>query len=250
MKKTILALTALSLGIVFTACQSEKAQTTEERLSNLYGWKGEALPKPVPNPDETVSVTEKETVTEVADGKDAGIVSTVDVSDTIAAGDAKADGKDSVKAGKSDSKETAAVKVPLPVPVSGCELSGETKTYVVKQGESLWTIAAREYKSGSRWDIIYKANKELLKDRPNTIRPGMKLVIPLLKQKEAGKCGVKAPAVKTEPAKAAVPVSAPAAPAEPASLPPVPAAPAAPAKEPVPAVTAPAKEAAPAPAVK
>ncbi len=192
MKKTILVLTVLSLAAVFTACRSNGEQTTEERLRSIYGWKGESLP--APNPDQTeVAVTETVSVEEVSKEKDAGIVSTVTVTETVTSDVAKADEKKPDKADKSEAesgpvkKDNAPVKAPSIAETKSekkaCELSGETKTYIVKQGESLWAIAAKEYNSGYKWGIIYRANKELLKDKPDSIRPGMKLVIPLLKQK-------------------------------------------------------------------
>ena len=236
MKKTILVLTALSLAAAFTACRSNGEQTTEERLRSIYGWKGEALPAPAPNPAPTeVSITEKATVEEISTGKDAGIVSTVDVTETITTDIAKADEKKTDKAGDAGKsapqpvkKDDASVKAPSiqknESEKKECELSGETKTYIVKQGESLWTIAAKEYQSGYKWVLIYRANKELLKGKPDSIRPGMKLVIPLLKTKNAA-APAKVPAAQTE--------SVPAV--KPAPLPAVPAPPAEPAKKTVPA---------------
>ena len=50
MKKLILALTALSLAGLFTACQSAKEETVEDRLRDEYGWKGTAPPKAAPDP--------------------------------------------------------------------------------------------------------------------------------------------------------------------------------------------------------
>lgn len=267
MKKTILVLTALSLAAAFTACRSNGEQTTEERLRSIYGWKGEALPAPAPNPAPTeVSITEKATVEEISTGKDAGIVSTVDVTETITTDIAKADEKKTDKAGDAGKsapqpvkKDDASVKAPSiqknESEKKECELSGETKTYIVKQGESLWTIAAKEYQSGYKWVLIYRANKELLKGKPDSIHPGMKLVIPLLKTKNAA-APAKVPAAQTEsvptvkpapqplPAAqtpAAAPAKVPAAQTEsvpavkPAPLPAVPAPPAEPAKKTVPA---------------
>ena len=51
--------------------------------------------------------------------------------------------------------------------------------YVVKPGESLWTIAAKPeiYGKPTRWRRIFDANRDLLKS-PNHVRPGMTLKIP------------------------------------------------------------------------
>ena len=218
MKKTILALTALSLAAAFTACQSDREQTTEERLRSIYGWKGESLPAPAPNPEQTeISVTEKTAVEENVPGKDAGIVSTIEITETIPSDAAKADGKTPVKAGSANSetasvkKDDASVKAPsIPKMESEkkeYELSGETKTYIVKPGDSLWSIAGKEYKSGYKWGILYRANKDLLKGKPDSIRPGMKLTIPILKQKTSVVSEEKTSAAANVPSQQAEPVS-------------------------------------------
>ncbi len=54
----------------------------------------------------------------------------------------------------------------------------QPKTYVVKKGDSLWSIAKRIYGDGSKWRKIYEANKKVIGKNPNTIFPGQKLVIP------------------------------------------------------------------------
>jgi len=54
--------------------------------------------------------------------------------------------------------------------------------YVVKDGDSLSTIAKALYHDGTAWEIIFDANKELLNGKPNFLKPGMKLVIPAVKK--------------------------------------------------------------------
>lgn len=50
-------------------------------------------------------------------------------------------------------------------------------TYVVKTGDSLWSIAKKYYGDGSKYTKIYNANKNIIKN-PSLIYPGQKLVIP------------------------------------------------------------------------
>ena len=61
-------------------------------------------------------------------------------------------------------------------PIDG---SAPVETYVVKKGDTLWTIAARSdvLGDGSKWRRIYDANRDQLKD-PDRLRAGMTLRIP------------------------------------------------------------------------
>ena len=61
--------------------------------------------------------------------------------------------------------------------------SGKTSTeYIVKDGDSLSVIAKALYHDGTAWEIIFDANKETLNGKPNFLKPGMKLVIPAVKE--------------------------------------------------------------------
>jgi nucleoid-associated protein YgaU len=55
--------------------------------------------------------------------------------------------------------------------------STATKIYEVKPGDSLSKIAKHEYGDANKWQQIFGANKDQLKD-PNKIYPGQKLKIP------------------------------------------------------------------------
>jgi nucleoid-associated protein YgaU len=67
---------------------------------------------------------------------------------------------------------------PRPEGTSGTvEAPARTRTYVVKEGDSLSKIAKREYGDAQQWAKIYDANRELIKD-PDLIQPGWTLTIP------------------------------------------------------------------------
>ena len=51
-----------------------------------------------------------------------------------------------------------------------------TKRWVVTQGDSLWSIAAKEYGTPGDWRLIAEANKI---DNPRTLTPGEELIVPL-----------------------------------------------------------------------
>ena len=70
---------------------------------------------------------------------------------------------DSTEAAESDMEETAAAV--------------ETRTHKVVSGDSLWNIAQDQYGDGSKWNVIYEANKEEISD-PGLIFPGQELKIP------------------------------------------------------------------------
>ena len=61
-------------------------------------------------------------------------------------------------------------------PGRGAEAVG---TYVVKRGDTLWTIAADPavYGDATKWRRLYDANRDLLKS-PDRVRPGMRLRVP------------------------------------------------------------------------
>ncbi|MCK5579152.1 MAG: LysM peptidoglycan-binding domain-containing protein [Planctomycetes bacterium] len=51
------------------------------------------------------------------------------------------------------------------------------KTHKVRRGETLWVIAKKHYGNGSKYLLIYEANRAKLKS-PKLIKPGQVLVIP------------------------------------------------------------------------
>lgn len=57
--------------------------------------------------------------------------------------------------------------------------TSKAKTYTVKKGDCLWKIARKFYGDGSKYTVIYKANKKKIKNA-NLIYAGQKLTIPAL----------------------------------------------------------------------
>ena len=52
------------------------------------------------------------------------------------------------------------------------------QTYTVVKGDCLWNIAKRFYGNGSRYPVIYEANRGTIGSNPNLIYPGQVLTIP------------------------------------------------------------------------
>jgi LysM repeat protein len=65
-----------------------------------------------------------------------------------------------------------------PAPLRPRPRLGRFIIHEVKDGETLSRLAGRYLHSTSRFNEIYRANRDVLKD-PNSIRPGMKLKIPI-----------------------------------------------------------------------
>jgi nucleoid-associated protein YgaU len=51
-------------------------------------------------------------------------------------------------------------------------------TKVVSRGDSLWRISQLTYGDGTRYAIVYRANRDRIRD-PNLIRPGQILILPM-----------------------------------------------------------------------
>lgn len=74
-------------------------------------------------------------------------------------------------------KTTASVQNTRPTDNSPAPSSN--KTYTVQKGDCLWNIAKKFYGNGSKYTVIYNANKDKIKN-PNLIYPGQVLTIPAL----------------------------------------------------------------------
>ncbi len=53
-----------------------------------------------------------------------------------------------------------------------------SQTYTVVKGDCLWNIAKKYYGNGSKYTVIYNANKGVIGGNPNLIYPGQVLTIP------------------------------------------------------------------------
>lgn len=58
--------------------------------------------------------------------------------------------------------------------------AGEPEEHVVQPGESLWQIAGRRGGDPQLWPVLYRANRDQIKD-PSRLYPGQTLRIPNLR---------------------------------------------------------------------
>ncbi|MDO8544331.1 MAG: LysM peptidoglycan-binding domain-containing protein [Opitutaceae bacterium] len=64
------------------------------------------------------------------------------------------------------------------IPVTSAPAAApQARTHVVAEGDSLTRISARYYGTGSRWQEIYEANRDVLRGE-NALRPGQRLRVP------------------------------------------------------------------------
>lgn len=63
---------------------------------------------------------------------------------------------------------------------SNSPASSNAQTYTVVKGDCLWNIAKRFYGSGSKYTVIYDANRGVIGGNPNLIYPGQVLTIPAI----------------------------------------------------------------------
>lgn len=83
--------------------------------------------------------------------------------------------------------KTVKVTITASKPKAAAEPTRETTTapttsgsqiYTVVKGDCLWIIAKKFYGSGSKYTVIYNANKSVIGGNPNLIYPGQVLTIP------------------------------------------------------------------------
>ena len=55
-----------------------------------------------------------------------------------------------------------------------------SQDYTVVKGDCLWNIAKKFYGNGSKYTVIYNANRGVIGGNPNLIYPGQVLIIPVV----------------------------------------------------------------------
>ena len=55
--------------------------------------------------------------------------------------------------------------------------AAQSQFYIIKKGDTLWGIAKEFYGNGAKHELIFAANREVIKD-PDKIFPGQKIRIP------------------------------------------------------------------------
>lgn len=61
---------------------------------------------------------------------------------------------------------------------AGSPAPATAQSYTVVKGDCLWNIAKKFYGNGSKYSVIYNANKSVVGGNPNLIYPGQVLTIP------------------------------------------------------------------------
>lgn len=74
------------------------------------------------------------------------------------------------------SKPKASAEPQRPAPTSPAPAAAQT--YTVVKGDCLWNIAKKFYGNGSKYTVIYNANKGVIGGNPNLIYPGQTYTIP------------------------------------------------------------------------
>jgi hypothetical protein len=83
-------------------------------------------------------------------------------------------------------QERAVLRPTQPIPANSASDEGVSSpavaprilTRVVSRGDSLWRISSITYGDGTRYAIVYRANRDRIRD-PNLIQPGQILVLPM-----------------------------------------------------------------------
>lgn len=80
-------------------------------------------------------------------------------------------------AGNVESVESVNDQLTVNAPV--VEAAPEAVFYTIEKGDSLWKIASHHYGDGNKWQALFEANREVIKD-PDLIYPGQRIRVPEL----------------------------------------------------------------------
>lgn len=61
--------------------------------------------------------------------------------------------------------------------VSQAPVTPTARFYTIEKGDSLWKIAQQHYGDGNKWQRLFEANREVIKD-PDLIYPGQQIRVP------------------------------------------------------------------------
>jgi nucleoid-associated protein YgaU len=92
----------------------------------------------------------------------------------------KGDKKDTEKRNQSDAPRADFSRVQSgssSQPAAPAASAGSTRAYTVQAGDSLSMIAKREYGDANKWNAIFEANRDKIKN-PDLIHPGQVLTLP------------------------------------------------------------------------
>lgn len=79
-----------------------------------------------------------------------------------------------------DASRDAPAEVSAAGPAPEPQGRSRSRVHEVKEGETLWTIAAAAIGDGTLWPALYRANRDQIKD-PSLVYPGQRLTIPAVK---------------------------------------------------------------------
>lgn len=102
------------------------------------------------------------------------------VPDTVVAASAQAQAAPSRSPGTAPAQQHLAAAGTTAVPAGGSPsnvIVPKIATTTVTRGDSLWRLSRLSYGAGTRYAVIYKANREQIRN-PNLIYPGQVLVVP------------------------------------------------------------------------
>ena len=82
-------------------------------------------------------------------------------------------------AGNVKSVESVDDQLTVNAPEPAAAAAPEPVFYTVQPGDSLWKIASQHYGDGNKWNALFEANREVIKD-PDLIYPGQQIRVPEL----------------------------------------------------------------------